>query len=280
MNEQLALLRSILDTPDDDTPRVVYADWLEEHDQSERAEFIRLQCALAQRFRERSYVADDALLMTQWERQNELLRTYRATWLNELPPWVGVQYFRRGFISSIQVTAAQWIDQGNALEQMTPLDTVMFLQSPRYFSTLVHEPSLHRLAGLNFTNNGLSVQHVLYLSRTHEWPRLRSLSLAGNLLTTAAATVLANASWMSELEYLDLSFNPLSDQSVIELARSPRVTRLRALQLLGTRISDRAVQAVLDSPYLKRLDWFRVGEGISADVRREVESRFPSTGFF
>src|SRR5512144_2621671 len=46
--ERLAFLRAIADAPDDDTPRRVFADWLDEHAKSDadraRAEFIRLSC--------------------------------------------------------------------------------------------------------------------------------------------------------------------------------------------------------------------------------------------
>src|SRR5262249_29199298 len=44
---QDAFLRAILDAPDDDAPRLVYADWLDEHGETERAEFIRVQITLA-----------------------------------------------------------------------------------------------------------------------------------------------------------------------------------------------------------------------------------------
>ena len=37
------LLRAIIANPDDDDPRLQYADWLEENGQAERAEFIRVQ---------------------------------------------------------------------------------------------------------------------------------------------------------------------------------------------------------------------------------------------
>lgn len=47
MTEQEALYRAVLEDPDDDTVRLVYADWLDENDQPERAEFIRVQIALA-----------------------------------------------------------------------------------------------------------------------------------------------------------------------------------------------------------------------------------------
>jgi uncharacterized protein (TIGR02996 family) len=40
------LLAAIRETPDDDDLRLIYADWLDEHGNSARAEFIRLQCQL------------------------------------------------------------------------------------------------------------------------------------------------------------------------------------------------------------------------------------------
>ncbi len=40
-------LRAVIDRPDDDAPRLAYADYLDECGQAERAEFIRLQCRLA-----------------------------------------------------------------------------------------------------------------------------------------------------------------------------------------------------------------------------------------
>ena len=47
MSQHAGFLRAILDDPDDDGVRLVYADWLDEHGQPERAEFIRVQCELA-----------------------------------------------------------------------------------------------------------------------------------------------------------------------------------------------------------------------------------------
>jgi uncharacterized protein (TIGR02996 family) len=42
-----ALLRAIVRHPDDDTPRLVYADWLQENGRTEEGEFLRVQCRLA-----------------------------------------------------------------------------------------------------------------------------------------------------------------------------------------------------------------------------------------
>lgn len=47
MTDGDALRAAILDNPDDDTPRLVYADWLDEAGQSDYAEFIRVQIELS-----------------------------------------------------------------------------------------------------------------------------------------------------------------------------------------------------------------------------------------
>lgn len=44
MNDGPALLRAILERPDEDMPRLVYADWLDANGQEYRGTFIRLQC--------------------------------------------------------------------------------------------------------------------------------------------------------------------------------------------------------------------------------------------
>jgi uncharacterized protein (TIGR02996 family) len=48
MIEEQSLLAAVLADPDDDAPRLIYADWLDERGECDRAEFIRVQVALAQ----------------------------------------------------------------------------------------------------------------------------------------------------------------------------------------------------------------------------------------
>jgi uncharacterized protein (TIGR02996 family) len=47
MSEREAFIESIAAAPDEDTPRLALADWLDEHGDPARAEFVRLQCRLA-----------------------------------------------------------------------------------------------------------------------------------------------------------------------------------------------------------------------------------------
>ncbi len=48
MNDRDALLAAIIANPDDDTPRLVLADWLDENDQPHWAALIRIECACEQ----------------------------------------------------------------------------------------------------------------------------------------------------------------------------------------------------------------------------------------
>lgn len=66
-----AMLKAIQDQPDDDAPRLIYADWLDEHNQSDRAELIRLQCA-----KERL----ETQLKQMKERETELLVQHGEQW--------------------------------------------------------------------------------------------------------------------------------------------------------------------------------------------------------
>ena len=51
--DEVAFRAKIIANPDDDTVRLVFADWLQENGQEERAEFIRVQCRIADRDLER-----------------------------------------------------------------------------------------------------------------------------------------------------------------------------------------------------------------------------------
>ena len=70
-----ALLRAIVRHADDDTPRLVDADWLEENGRGEEGEFVRVQCRLA------SAEPDDPEYPALTDREEEL-----RTWLGTHAP--------------------------------------------------------------------------------------------------------------------------------------------------------------------------------------------------
>jgi len=47
MTDRDALWAAVMAAPNDDAPRLVYADWLDEHGEADLAAFVRVQCELA-----------------------------------------------------------------------------------------------------------------------------------------------------------------------------------------------------------------------------------------
>src|SRR5208282_4785763 len=98
-----ALLHTIIDHPDDDMPRLVYADWLEENGQAERAEFTRLKIGLE------GETGDKRNEMEQ--RAGQLLRQHRREWLAPLPQEeTGIEWdanWPRGFPESLTLDGAE-----------------------------------------------------------------------------------------------------------------------------------------------------------------------------
>jgi uncharacterized protein (TIGR02996 family) len=82
MHDRDALLRAIIENPDDDAPRLIYADWLDEHGDPDRATFIRLQCELG-RLVLGTQAAFDRYAAIQ-TRSWALFLTHRRRWVLEL----------------------------------------------------------------------------------------------------------------------------------------------------------------------------------------------------
>src|ERR1700694_4004760 len=98
MTHDDAFVQAIIDRPDDDAPRLIYADWLEERGDP-RGEFIRVQCALARM---------DEYDPRRWDleaREKELLAAHHHDWTG--PCWWSLDDcgFRRGFLDWVMPNA-------------------------------------------------------------------------------------------------------------------------------------------------------------------------------
>jgi uncharacterized protein (TIGR02996 family) len=103
MTHDEAFLQAILESPDDDAPRLVYADWLDEHGDPARAEFIRLQCRLE------NMSLDDPSLPDLLGRAC-LLHVERANeWLGDLRRWLVRWTFHRGFLDEIVLSSTAYL---------------------------------------------------------------------------------------------------------------------------------------------------------------------------
>lgn len=164
MTDEEALLAAILAEPKDDTPRLVYADWLEENDQPERAEFIRVQVesaglepcnTLAKATGWRSPAMVDRTCDCRWHvlrcRERELWNPVVRPML-ETEPWKGwlinfhqmnlhegekLAVISRGFVSSLTCTWDAWLTHADAILKQQPIERVRLTTRPEVESQLV-----------------------------------------------------------------------------------------------------------------------------------------------
>jgi uncharacterized protein (TIGR02996 family) len=78
LTSEEALLRAIRESPADDGPRLIYADWLDENGQPDRAEFIRLQVRLV------DMDEDDPQWQPFKQREWELVTVHGDAWRGNL----------------------------------------------------------------------------------------------------------------------------------------------------------------------------------------------------
>jgi uncharacterized protein (TIGR02996 family) len=98
MTDREAFIEAIAAEPADDTPRLAFADWLDEHGEGARAEFVRLQCELNQPVPpggpprpEQMYRRCGELFAANW--QHWLLPVFRGLGADEPSPPDGAPYF-------------------------------------------------------------------------------------------------------------------------------------------------------------------------------------------
>src|SRR5690242_19351884 len=221
MSYRQAFLDDILAHPDDDVPRLVYADWLDEHGEPARAEFIRVQVRLAAL----PEGADECPELGRRERQ--LLREHRERWLEPLRGLVRDARFRRGFVEHAQFDAETFLDHGDEAFAREPIRSVSFLERPAGTLTqIAGSPHLARLTALDLR------QH-----RTHGHVAVQRVS-------EAEMAALAGSPSVAGLKALDLSSCPLGAGAVEALAASPYLAGLETLVLDYVEFGDTGMRTL------------------------------------
>jgi uncharacterized protein (TIGR02996 family) len=254
MTDGYALLRAIEADPDDDTPRLVYADWLDEHAESDadraRAELIRVQCELA-----RTPPGDRKAELAA--REYRLLSEHRKEWAAAYPVRLPRNHaYARGFMS-FTLDAAVFAKHGEALAAVTPLHRLVLkkvakgladaaacpaLRFVRYLSldtselqnqhlpALLGSPNLTNVRTLCLSNNAVGVTGCAALAAATSLPALRVLALSGNFaVRDRGLDALTGAPWFPHLVGLHVPSCGTTSAALIRLAGLPAVGRLRSL---------------------------------------------------
>ena len=117
----VAFLQDARDRPEDDTPRLVLADYLEENGDHDRAEFVRLQCRLA----EGQAPLEESRRDESEMRCEELLARRGGGWLGPLWRWpLAPMSWHRGLLSVRPPRGCDF----EGLEDILPwIDTALFV---------------------------------------------------------------------------------------------------------------------------------------------------------
>jgi uncharacterized protein (TIGR02996 family) len=242
MTEHPGLLRTIFDAPHDDVPRLIYADWLEDNGQGERAEFIRAQVELAR------LAEDDPRRPGLAARERQLLRTHQSDWKPMSPQRCRGGRLERGFLvpKRWRLPAGKFLALTEADFAAAPLWHIALTDLRKRAAEVARSPLLARLFFLDLGE--------LFLGD-------------GTLLPLVASPFLYN------LTVLNLAYDNVTDTVAEAVAASPHLSRLTELDMKGSAVGDAGARALAASPHLKRLHVLRLGE-----YKGQTEVRISTAG--
>ncbi|MBY0457751.1 MAG: TIGR02996 domain-containing protein, partial [Gemmataceae bacterium] len=240
--------------PDDDTPRLVLADWLDEQDDpldAARAAFIRKDIARAR--------GEKALLPAA---ELEAAKTLLVRWLGPMVKTADHYGFQRG-LPAIKVPAA-WFLRGETPGWLAS-ESFAFVQhvittdaSGRQLEDMVRIPEFRHVPGLSVQQ--ASTLGSSALAQFFESPNLsglRRIELTGANIGVAGAQALADNPASGRLRRFTLSRNKLVDRAVVALAAARHLTNLDVLNLSCNEVGDAGADALAASsalPTLRELD--------------------------
>src|SRR5262249_45903889 len=240
-----AFLRAIREQPDDDLPRLIYADYLDERGDP-RGEFIRAQI-------ERSTLPPgDPRRYELLAPERELLRWHEAEWLGPLAAVVSNHEFERGFIDWVLVMTEAFVAHAETIFAWAPVRRVKLRGALGWVKLLAAMPELAYLSEIDLRFDHLDAADGRLLAASPHLHRLTRLYLSGNHLGDEGALALAAAPALARLRALPLENCPLSATAVRALAGSPHLRDLHTLELSDNPLGDAGVRALVSAPFLRR----------------------------
>lgn len=252
MIKEPSLWNAICENPEDDTLRLVYADWLEEHGELDRADLIRVQIECSRQELPDADWTDAAF------REQELLRKIGDRWQDELPQLPGICWsgLERGFPCCAETSdAAAFANAGEVIRTQTPVRSLAFhTLEPK--QNWVQDPNNPNLSRLRISNSKCQ-QQVEDLFQSPQLQQLNCLNLARtplqHRLGSHGARLLSECPYLSQLTELNLQSQSIGDDGVAALAQSPYLGNLTLLVLQGNALGPESLLSLANSPYLKNL---------------------------
>lgn len=226
-------LHTILQRPEDDWPRLQYADWLESVG-NPLGEFIRLQCVLAQ------YPVSEPHLFYE-RRAQTLLAKFQAMWSEDLADRVEWCSFRRGFVEEISLTDRQFIKHAKDLFRLAPVHDIHLKIAGRQLSDLPEPPDINHTVFLDLSSQRLGDERIEDLADAPLLAHVHGLNLGSSMLGDDGLDWFLDSPHLGKLRELYLNDNPISDDGIRQLVMSPIAEQLDRLDIRFTRIGDEGI---------------------------------------
>jgi uncharacterized protein (TIGR02996 family) len=191
MNDRNALLEAIFAAPDDDAPRLIYADWLDEHDEPAQAAWIRYQIDC---FRDGIFDHPDHVRLF-----GELLMELPSSRMFERP--LNVEY-SRGLPRNFDTTVTEAESYSANWWPRFPLTGLTLLLTPMNVRTFVQIPYLSRLKSLVLNGEDPHGLIVPVLVKCRPLKGLETLDLSNFTLGIEAAVTLSSTDIFLNLKEL------------------------------------------------------------------------------
>jgi uncharacterized protein (TIGR02996 family) len=250
MSDHAALLAAICEHPGEDTPRLAFADYLDEHAATaadrEWAQFIRDDVGATARPE-----CDPARL--RWERVEKPRREAEPWVRASLPPELRTPPgsdgpLRRGFPWSLRLTPTQFLAAAERFLPQVPAGVLVFAGPDRAWGALAKSPHLARLSGLHVRQAALGPDAVRQLAESPHALAIEWLSAGHDGLTHAALPTLLRSPLFARLTRLDLDGRPWVGGVFAQcLAQIGGRVRLRELSLAEAGVSGAHLQLLLTS---------------------------------
>lgn len=209
MAKEDELLKAVLDSPDDDAPRLAYADWCEQQSDPQtraRGEFIRAQITLVNLGQGMPHEQKFEL----GYREETLERDYRLAWAGSLATLVDDFQYDRGFVELVALSARGFLDRAPQLFALAPIRHLKLTEVRIVADELFASPHLRKIRSLDISRCGLNDAHIKMLAESPELRQLRWLSVAENNIGFDGADALAASTQLKRLTYANFFGNPVN----------------------------------------------------------------------
>lgn len=260
MTIEEGFFHDIREHPEDDTPRLVYADWLDETGDDtarKRAELLRVQCRLAK-------LEESAPERADLARRDDELMAGLAEWLDPLRRKSLHVAVRRGLVEEVTVSPRQLLEHGDAVARLAPVaELTLDVPAEEWEAVLAHR-MLKRVTRLERRSRVEGDEVIRLLAASPHVGPLRALILHSAGITERGLPELFRLD-LSRLTVLNLGVNNLRDGGMEALCAAPALAGLERLGLGATSLRVRAARALASSANLHRLREINLGANFLGD---------------